>query len=507
MKNVYNLEVIAGDFNSPLSRNEIWTSAFFKFPSLLGVSRVVLGIASHYNQIEYFCDMASWQKCHDELKNKVLINYHHVEKLIEDFVVHGQKMNDWTENNFLKPDLKKLSNEELINRLKKFVDLQSTEYAIGVALVILDFQGFSFVENNLDKILKAKVQPSAYGEYYRVFTQPIYNSFAQDQEEDLLRLTAKYYCDKQWRNNILNKNIEEIGRLYPDFFKDLSEHTKKYCWVYYVYAGPAFTEQNFFDFVKDYLFRKINPTKYLLEISERKKQITTDKIKYLQILKPNEFELTILNLASKVVWAKPRRKDFQGKSYYHAEKLYKEIGRRLFLSLSQVRSCTIEMLVSGLKSGKINSNIANELYGFHICMPSENGKVKILTGKEAHALYKIIKKQHDNVDVNLKEIIGTCACPGKVKGVVKVINRVVDMEKMQYGDVLVSLATTPNIVSAMKKAIAIVTDEGGLTCHASIVSRELNIPCVIGTKFASKILKDGDVVEIDAEKGIIKIVI
>ena len=78
------------------------------------------------------------------------------------------------------------------------------------------------------------------------------------------------------------------------------------------------------------------------------------------------------------------------------------------------------------------------------------------------------------------------------------------MEKMEYGDILVAIATTPAIVPAMKKAAAIVTDEGGLTCHASIVSRELEIPCVVGTRVVTKTVKDGDLVEVDATKGIVK---
>ena len=64
--------------------------------------------------------------------------------------------------------------------------------------------------------------------------------------------------------------------------------------------------------------------------------------------------------------------------------------------------------------------------------------------------------------------------------------------------------TDPRYVPAMKKAAAIVTDEGGITCHAAIVSRELKKPCIIGTKIATKVLKDGDEVEVDAEKGVVK---
>ena len=64
--------------------------------------------------------------------------------------------------------------------------------------------------------------------------------------------------------------------------------------------------------------------------------------------------------------------------------------------------------------------------------------------------------------------------------------------------------TSPEFISAMRNAAAIITDEGGITCHAAIVSRELEIPCLIGTKNATKILKDGDMVEVDTFKGIVR---
>ena len=65
--------------------------------------------------------------------------------------------------------------------------------------------------------------------------------------------------------------------------------------------------------------------------------------------------------------------------------------------------------------------------------------------------------------------------------------------------------THPQMISGMIKASAFVTDEGGVTCHAAIVSREMNKPCIIGTKVATQVLKDGDVVEVDANNGVVKI--
>jgi pyruvate,water dikinase len=92
-----------------------------------------------------------------------------------------------------------------------------------------------------------------------------------------------------------------------------------------------------------------------------------------------------------------------------------------------------------------------------------------------------------------------------VQGTVRIIrNPFEDVQNMQQGDVLVAGMTSPEFIIAMKKAVAIVTDHGGITSHAAIVSRELGIPCVVGTKLATQIFKDGDRVEVDAMKGIVK---
>ena len=89
-------------------------------------------------------------------------------------------------------------------------------------------------------------------------------------------------------------------------------------------------------------------------------------------------------------------------------------------------------------------------------------------------------------------------------GTVKVVNNVNDLNKVKNGDVMVTFMTAPNFLPAMRLAGAFVTNEGGLTCHAAIVAREMRKPCVIGTKIATKVFKDGDRVEVDADRGIVK---
>ncbi len=96
---------------------------------------------------------------------------------------------------------------------------------------------------------------------------------------------------------------------------------------------------------------------------------------------------------------------------------------------------------------------------------------------------------------------GMAASPGVGTGIVKVVHGMEEISKIEKGDVLVTSMTNPDMVPAMKKAVAIVTDEGGLTCHAAIVSRELGVPCIVGTGNITKLVKDGDTISVDASHG------
>lgn len=92
-----------------------------------------------------------------------------------------------------------------------------------------------------------------------------------------------------------------------------------------------------------------------------------------------------------------------------------------------------------------------------------------------------------------------------IKGRIKVILETKDFSKFKKGDILVAKETNANFLPIMEKAMAYVTERGSALCHAAIISRELKIPCIVAAKIATQVLKDGDLVEVDANKGIIKI--
>jgi len=129
------------------------------------------------------------------------------------------------------------------------------------------------------------------------------------------------------------------------------------------------------------------------------------------------------------------------------------------------------------------------------------GKRYILDGHQVIELERMIFEKQGGIR---SEVTGKVASSGKVKGICRIIPHPDRVLEFNDGDILITGMTRPNFVPLMKRAGAIVTDAGGLLCHAAIVSRELGKPCVIATEIATKVFKDGDMVEVDAEKGIVR---
>ncbi len=126
---------------------------------------------------------------------------------------------------------------------------------------------------------------------------------------------------------------------------------------------------------------------------------------------------------------------------------------------------------------------------------------KVFGEKDFKELQKAMEEEHEEMEI----LIGQATSLGTAAGTVKICTTIESLEKVKEGDILVASMTRPEFVPAMKKATAIVTDEGGVLCHAAIISREIGIPCVIGTKLATKVLKDGDIIEVRASHGRVKI--
>ena len=179
--------------------------------------------------------------------------------------------------------------------------------------------------------------------------------------------------------------------------------------------------------------------------------------------------------------------------------LSKLIGEKEGYSPELVRAMLAEEFEGYLSGGKLpDKGVLQQRHDFSVLAFDRQGR-ELLFGTEAEEFETMLEGEQDE-----HLLKGSVGYKGKVTGKVKVVLDPFNPGEFNEGDILVALMTRPEYVPLMKKAAAIVTDGGGVLSHAAIVARELKKPCVIGTDTATKFLKDGDMVEVDAENGIVR---
>ncbi|MFA5934856.1 MAG: PEP/pyruvate-binding domain-containing protein [Candidatus Paceibacterota bacterium] len=184
------------------------------------------------------------------------------------------------------------------------------------------------------------------------------------------------------------------------------------------------------------------------------------------------------------------------------QKIFEFIAQLKKIDKKLLRSISPDEMLLYIQSGVLpNSNVLEKRYGNTAVWARTTG-IELFTDTEATKLINKIYK----ADKGLKELRGEVAQKGIHKGIVKIMFSEKDMLKIKNGDVIVTTMTRPEWVPVMKIAGAFVTDAGSVLCHAAIVARELNKPCIISAKIATQVLKDGDLVEVDADNGTVKII-
>ena len=158
-----------------------------------------------------------------------------------------------------------------------------------------------------------------------------------------------------------------------------------------------------------------------------------------------------------------------------------------------------------IELAKLGKKIENHyLFPQDIEWALENDKLYIVQTRPVTTIKLIEKTSKEHIEIELPKILsGLAASPGIAVGSVKILRSAKEIGKIKQGDILVATMTNPDYVPAMKKAVAIVTDRGGRTSHAAIVSREMGIPAVVGAEGATKKLRNGAVITVSGTSGII----
>lgn len=420
----------------------------------------------------------------------------------EELMIFCQKIN--------KLEIEKLSDRQLVEMYLEYAVRLKKVRVWGWVPPLIDGMETYFLTDYLTEQFKVFLEKSGsqkkFAEYFSVLSSADKMSEVQKEELDRLKMIVNIEKnDKEIINIIKEKSAEEVLKIlisdHPVFYEKIKKHTKEYEWLTYGYIGPVMNEIDVIDLMKSSLGTNESAKKQIREIENRYKNLSQGKKKIIKLAKLSSDLKYLFEIYSFFMYLKDLRKGIYQKSYVAVDKVINEISARAKLTVKEVKYLTSEEIKKAL-SGKIKKTEVKKRT-VHSMFLVEKGKTKLLSEKEIENIKKqIISKK---VDVEVKEISGSVAFSGKVTARVKIIHTVADIPKLKEGEILVSSSTNPDLVPAMKIASAFITDMGGITCHAAIVSREMKKPCIVGTKIATKVLKDGDLVEMDANTGVVTI--
>ncbi len=183
------------------------------------------------------------------------------------------------------------------------------------------------------------------------------------------------------------------------------------------------------------------------------------------------------------------------------EEIAQEASKRMFQTQEYANVLTCSEITAFLLTGAKPSEqeLQKRLNGFVY----GNLGIKFVSVSEYAHLEGFEIKQVNTQGIS--QVTGQVAFKGVAQGTARVILSKNDISLVQEGEILVAAQTSPDYMLALSKVVAFVTDEGGITCHAAIVSRELKKPCVIGTKIATSIIKTGDFIEVNADIGLVRV--
>ena len=399
---------------------------------------------------------------------------------------------------FLKTNLSKKSVTGLFKYYKEIIETFNEIYTYFHAC---QPQYFSRIEKEIQKYLTEEISSEKAGETYSLLTKPVKLDALREEEIAWLKIVRE--AQKVLKGETTLKGLKN----HKEIFRKIKDHSDKYIFCGVVEVNTPWDI--------DYYVKLLNKD-IRTNSNEKIKRITSQKDKIIkkkeEIIKKYSISGAVVEkcktlgevghnrLSMRFGWTKT--------SYIYIE-IIKEIATRNLspnLNIKTIWDYKASEAEKVAKGGKTISREEIKKRGQAFLFYVKDGEVSFYSGDAA------VKKKEELVPeekLDVDEIKGAIGCKGKVRGKVIVFSWIEEdltkrMEEMKEGSILVAGQTRPFLMSAVRKAKAIITDEGGITCHAAIVSRELNIPCVIGTKIATKVLKDGDLVEVDANKGVVR---
>lgn len=453
------------------------------------------------SHIYMYGDLEQWNEFGEYLFNRIRKEKQFYKEIEQNTFKLGDELLEFCES--IPEDLEEISNEELVEIYKTYQEKLIRMRAWGWVPPIVDGIDTYFLSDytreKLRQHLKKRGEEDKSGDYYSVLSSAEEMSEVQTEELQRLELAQKLLSEKLLPENFTSLKPEEALKVLDEEAEKLiRKHAEKFEWLTYGYSGLLLSKEEVVDRLQDSLSQDKSVEEQIADIKSHYRELKDKKEELLKKLElPEELEY-LLRVTSFFMYFKDARKGVYQKSYVAMDPVIAEIASRGGLKDLEARYLVEREVEEMLLEDKDFSEEARKRTQRCVAVTTD-GETTIYRGEEADI---ILEEETTTEDIEaVEELKGSTAYSGKIKGTVKIVLTTKDISKVDKGDILVSSATNPDLLPAMKKAAAFVTDTGGITCHAAIVSREMKKPCIVGTKHATKVFKDGDKVEVDADKG------
>ena len=381
------------------------------------------------------------------------------------------------------------TNRQLLNKLEAFRNayLQFLPYLVYPHPIERYFM--EIIATELKNHLRNSVYKVDFDSIYETLTTPTIHEI--DEQIDLLTLA---------------KNVRKTGWSQKNE-KLLKKVTNTYTWqpLFSLTAKPL-SKDYFKNAAQAYIDGKTNIQNEIRSIKRGQIERKTEVYATLKHIHASKSLRAYIELLQGYMYLRTYRKNIIAHAHYLHLPLLLEIGDRMGIGEDSMLLSYEEIIQYLLTGEAVAQTIINKRKEAWAIL-AINGKISIISGKSA--VLKAAKKYHieDVQKISAEKIVhGQPACLGKIVGKVRIVKTMNEFDSVQQGDILVTPMTTPDFVPLLQKVVAIVTDEGGVTCHAAIISREYHIPCIVGTSNATKVFANGDLIEVDANLGIAKII-
>ncbi len=396
-------------------------------------------------------------------------------------------------------DLKKYSQKELSQIFNNYVSTILRIMPFVNTLSLFE----KFLTNKLKNVLeKNKIENKKIPEYLLRLGEPNPEPFSFEEKRELLELAT----DIQ-KTTFFSKNKQKIQRLkLKDFPKSLRKeiklHQKKYSWMGVVFMrGKHYSTNKFLEDLKELLIKDcIKELKKLTQERRKRENNIKSLIKKLNISKQ---DISFFYFFREFAFQRTYRIDMINISNYYAFDFLKHIAERLSLRYENLLYLTPPEIIKGLSNqSSLKIKIKERKKGWGMIL--YKNKLELIVGEKYQRIKNnIFAKDYSNI--NSVRGTTTYKCEEKISGRVFIALSAKEANKITEKDILIAPETTVDFERAMQKSKAIVTDKGGILSHAAIVSREFKKPCIVGTNFATEVFKTGDLIEVDTNKGIVKL--